>query len=388
MKNKKKYYFRLKEVIILILITSFIVSLGTGIIISKRYETNYKDLVITDKNITKFLNAYQVLTEKYYQDIDKEALIDSTISSMFSYLNDPYTTYLNETDTSALIDSLSGKYEGVGVGITKNDVGIVVTEILPGSSAYEKGIKVGDVLIKVNDEDITYLPIPTVSDRIVSSKDNKVTITVLRDNKELNFNLTVGIVEIPAIETEVLEDNIGYIDIQTFSLTASKQVREQFNNLKNSGITFLILDVRDNTGGYLSIAEDMAKIFLDKGDIIYSVEDKNGITVIKDNNIESSDLKIIVLINNGSASASEVLAGALKDSYGATLVGNTSYGKGKIQKAETFTDGSMGKFTIAKWLRPNGECVEGIGIVPDYIVNNTASSDDQLAKAIELLKEE
>jgi carboxyl-terminal processing protease len=388
MKNKKKYYFRLKEVIILILITSFIVSLGTGIIISKRYETNYKDLVITDKNITKFLNAYQVLTEKYYQDIDKEALIDSTISSMFSYLNDPYTTYLNETDTSALIDSLSGKYEGVGVGITKNDVGIVVTEVLPGSSAYEKGIKVGDVLIKVNDEDITYLPIPTVSDRIVSSKDNKVTITVLRDNKELNFNLTVGIVEIPAIETEVLEDNIGYIDIQTFSLTASKQVREQFNNLKNSGITFLILDVRDNTGGYLSIAEDMAKIFLDKGDIVYSVEDKNGITVIKDNNIESSDLKIIVLINNGSASASEVLAGALKDSYGATLVGNTSYGKGKIQKAETFTDGSMGKFTIAKWLRPNGECVEGIGIVPDYIVNNTASSDDQLAKAIELLKEE
>ncbi len=388
MKSPRKYYFRLKEVIILILITSFIVSLGTGIIISKRYETNYKDLVITDKNITKFLNAYQTLTENYYQDIDKGALIDNAISSMFTYLNDPYTTYLNETATSALIDSLSGKYEGIGVGITKNDNGIVVTEVLPGSSAFLKGIKVGDILIKVNDEDITYLPIPTVSDRIVSSKDNKVTVTVLRDGKSLNFNLTVGIVEIPAIETEVLEDNIGYIDIQTFSLTASKQVREQFNNLKNSGITSLILDVRDNTGGYLSIAEDMAKIFLDKGKVIYSIEDKKGVTVIKDNNIESSDLKIIVLINGGSASASEVLAGALKDSYGATLVGNTSYGKGKIQKAETFNDGSMGKFTIAKWLRPNGECVEGIGITPDYVVNNSALEDTQLVKAIELLKEE
>lgn len=388
MKSPRKYYFRLKEVIILILITSFIVSLGTGIIVSKRYETNYKDLVITDKNITKFLNAYQTLTENYYQDIDKGALIDNAISSMFSYLNDPYTTYLNETDTSALIDSLKGKYEGIGVGITKNDSGIVVTEVLPGSSAFLKGIKAGDVLIKVNDEDITYLPIPTVSERIVSSKDNKVTVTVLRDGKSLTFNLTVGIVEIPAIETEVLEDNIGYVDIQTFSLTASKQVREQFNNLKNSGITSLILDVRDNTGGYLSIAEDMAKIFLDKGKVIYSIEDKKGITVIKDNNIESSDLKIIVLINGGSASASEVLAGALKDSYGATLVGNTSYGKGKIQKAETFTDGSMGKLTIAKWLRPNGECVEGIGITPDYVVNNSALEDTQLVKAIELLKEE
>lgn len=388
MKNPKKYYFKLKEVVILIIMTSFVVSLGTGIIISKRYESNYKDIVITDKNITKFLNAYQILTEKYYQDINKDELIDNAITSMFNYLNDPYTTYLNEQETTALIDSLRGEYEGIGVGITKNDTGIVVTEVLPGSSAFEKGLKIGDIIIKVNGEDVSYLPVPTVAERITSSPDKKVIVTILRDSEELDFNLTVSSVDIPSITSEVLGEDIGYIDIETFSLTTSKQVREQFNIQKNSGIKSLIIDVRNNTGGYLSVAEDIAKIFLARGQTVYSIEDKNGIEAVKDNNIESSDIPIIVLINKDSASASEVLAGALKDSYNATLVGNISYGKGKIQKTETFEDGSMGKFTIAKWLRPNGTCVDGVGITPDYVINNTADEDNQLLKALELLKEE
>lgn len=384
MSKKNKYYFRLKEVIILVLVTSFVIALSTGLIVSKRYDTNYKDFVVTDENISKFLNAYQVLTENYYQDINKQELMDNTISSMFNYLKDPYTTYLNESETKALVDSLKGQYEGIGVEITNNEKGIEITTVLNGSPASESGIKVGDIITKVNEEDVTTKNIVDVANAIKMSPNNKVEITLLRELKEMVFNLNVREVDIPSITYRKINDSTYYIDVETFSLTTSKQVREQINNL-DSKIKSLIIDLRNNTGGYLSTAEDMAKIFIEKGKVIYSIEDKNGTKSYKDNNIEASSLKIVVLMNGNSASASEVLAGALKDSYGAILVGTKSYGKGKVQQAETLKDGSMLKYTVAKWLRPNGECVDGIGIIPDYEVLNTDGNDEQLLKAIELL---
>jgi len=386
MKKHKKYYFSLKEVIILIVFTSIVMAFGTAVIVEKRYSNSNKDIVVTDENVSNFLEAYQTLTENYYEKVDKAALMDSAISSMLNYLGDPYTTYLNEAETEALINSLKGEYEGIGVQITKADSTISVTEVLPDSPAAEKGIEVGDIIIKVNDEDITTEDIPTIVSKIVNSIDKKVKVTVLRDQKELDFNLTVEIVEIPSITSEIINDTIGYIYIDSFSQNTSKQVREVINSYKNTTVKSLIIDVRNDTGGYLNIAEDMAKVFLEKNDIIYSIQNKNGTTVVKDNTKGSTDYKIVVLINGESASASEVLAAALKDSYGATIVGETSYGKGKIQQTATFDNGSMLKYTTAKWLRPNGECVDGVGIVPDYEVQNTATDDNQLKKAIEIAK--
>lgn len=387
MKKTKKYYFTLKEVVIMVIVTSIIISFCTGVVINKRYESSYsKNITITDENINNFLDAYETLTDKYYEEVDKDALMNSVISSMFNYFQDPYTTYLDETETTALVDSLSGSYKGIGVGITKDDRGIVVITVLPNSSASDKGVEVGDVITKINGEDVTYKPVSSVIETITTSQNNKVTVTVLRSNRELTFNLTVGTVDIPSITYEIIADKIGYIDIETFSLTTSKQVRERMNSFNNLGIKSLIIDVRDNAGGYLSIAEDIAKIFLEKGQVIYSIENKEGTTVVKDDNRESSDIEVIILINENSASASEVLAAALIDSYGAKTVGATSYGKGKVQQAETLDNGTMFKYTIAKWLRPNGECIDEVGIIPDYEIENASEVDNQLLKAIELLE--
>ncbi len=383
MSKKNKYYFKLKEVIILVLATALTVSLATGIIIGKRYTNEYQDLSITDENINKFVNAYQSLTENYYQEINKEDLINNVILSMFNYLQDPYTTYLTEEESRGLVDSLKGEYEGIGVVIT-NDNGILVAEVLEGSPAYDSGIEAGDYIIKVNDEDVSSKSTIMVAEMITSSTNKEVKITVLRNNKEMNFTLEVKKITIPSVTYEQIDSKTAYIDIDVFSLTTSKQIREKMSVIQNTDTEYLIIDLRDNTGGYLTIAEDIAKIFLEKGEIIYSIEDKDGITAYKDDNNESSNLKIAILINGESASASEVLAGALKDSYGAIIVGETSYGKGKVQQAETLDDGSMLKYTIARWLRPNGECVDEVGIIPDYEVTNS-NQDDQLLKAIEVL---
>lgn len=386
MKKHKKYYFSLKEVIILIVFTSIVIAFGTAVIVEKRYTNSSKDVVVTDENVSNFLEAYQTLTENYYEDVDSKTLMDAAISSMLSYLKDPYTTYLTEEETLALINSLKGEYEGIGVQITKTDNEILVTEVLPNSPAFKKGIKVGDIITKVNDEDVTKELIPNIVNKITSSTDHKVKITVLRDEKSLDFNLTVETVEIPSITSEVIDKTIGYIYIDSFSQNTSKQVREVINSYENTAVKSLIIDVRNNTGGYLNIAEDMAKIFLEKNEVIYSIQNKKGTTVVKDNTKGGTDYKIVILINGESASASEVLAAALKDSYGATLVGETSYGKGKIQQTETFDNGSMLKYTTAKWLRPNGKCVDGVGITPDYEVENSGDEDLQLQKAIEIAK--
>lgn len=386
MKKHKKYYFSLKEVIILIVFTSIVIAFGTAVIVEKRYNNTNKDVIVTDENVSNFLEAYKTLTENYYEKVDKTALMDSVIDSMLNYFGDPYTTYLTEAETLALINSLKGEYEGIGLQITKSDDGILVLQVLPNSPAFKAGIKIGDILTKVNNEDITTYNIPDIVNKITNSTDHKVKVSLIRDEKVLDFSLTVETVEIPSITSEIIDDEIGYIYIDSFSQNTSKQVREVINSYANSKVKSLIIDVRNNTGGYLNIAEDMAKIFLEKNDIIYSIQNKDGTTIVKDDTKGRTNYKIVVLINGESASASEVLAAALKDSYKATLVGETSYGKGKIQQTETFDDGSMLKYTTAKWLRPNGTCIDGVGIIPDYEVTNSGDKDNQLQKAIEILK--
>ncbi|HOP65882.1 MAG TPA: S41 family peptidase [Bacilli bacterium] len=388
MKKKKQYYFKLKEVIILIVITSIVMVLGTGIVLENKYKNSSSDeVVITDENVKNFLAAYQTLTEKYYEEVDNEDLMSNVITAMFNYFDDPYTTYLNKNETTSLIESLSGEYEGIGAKITKDDRGIVILEVLENSSAMEEGLKKDDVILEVNDENVESKTAYLVSEMIINGSSDKVKLTILRDNEELDFYLTVKTVEIPSIETELISDDTAYLYIDSFSLNTSKQVREKVNNYENAGIKNLIIDVRNDTGGYLSIAEDIAKIFLEKNAIIYSIENKDGLETIRDNTLEASNLNVVVLINGESASASEVLAAALKESYGAILVGETSYGKGKVQRTEMLDDGSMIKYTTAKWLTPTGDCIDGVGLIPDYEVTNGTNTDNQLAKAIELLKE-
>ena len=200
-----------------------------------------------------------------------------------------------------------------------------------------------------------------------------------------NFETEIRTLYIPALQYKMLDHSIGYIYISSFSGTLKNQMIDALNYLENEGMESLIIDIRNNTGGYLFAAQEVASLFLEKGKTIYSLEEKDGIKEYKDETDEKRDYKIVLLQNEGSASASEILIAALKESYGATVVGTTSYGKGKVQQTYSLDDGSMVKYTSAKWLTPTGNCIDEIGISPDIYVEELSEEEDvQLEKAIEV----
>jgi carboxyl-terminal processing protease len=389
-KNKKE--FGLLNLIIVIIVTAIVTSLTTGLIIfnNKNSENN----LTNDENLQEFISVYQSVLENYYEDVDKEEMIEEAINAMLNYLGDDYTTYLNSSETQNLTEKLAGKYEGIGVELTD---GNVISNIFDDSPAQSVGMQVGDIIIKINDKDVTTYTASEIANEIKNnSTDDKIKITVKRNEEELSFSVSKEELYIPAIESKLIDNNgkkTGYIYISTFSNTVSEQFKKELKELENKGMDNLIIDVRDNTGGYLSAATDIASIFLEKGKIIYSLEGKNSTDVYKDETSESKSYNLVVLINESSASASEILAAALKESYNATLVGQKSYGKGKVQQTASLSGGSMYKYTSAKWLTPNGDCIDKIGITPDYQIDlqiaedGNSVIDTQLNKALELLGE-
>lgn len=376
--------FNLVEVSVIIIASCIISALVVGTVISNNYRTNfgvtYRDL-LNDENIKDFLNVYSEVSSDYYENVDKSKVIDSAINGIMSYLGDKYSSYLDSSDTKNLTDKLSGTYKGIGISIDANGKIIDVMEDTPAEKA---GIKKDDIITSINGITIDSNNASSLTNYIKDT-DSFVDLVVQRGNESLSFKVEISNIIAQSITANVIENNnkrIGYIYIEAFSTTLSTQVERALNKMGN--IDSLIIDVRDNGGGYLKAATDTANIFLDKGQIVYSLESKNEIKVYFDETQQKTTYPIVVLINNGSASASEILAAALKDSYNAILVGNKSYGKGLVQVTYKMEDGSMVKYSSAKWLRPNGECVEGNGIVPDYVVDNN-NKDAQISKAIEIL---
>ena len=229
---------------------------------------------------------------------------------------------------------------------------------------------------------------------MIKSKKGKITLTLDRDNSKINLDVNVGSVNKPAIlyETGNKDNKIyGYIYISSFSTTVKDQVKKALSKIEKENIQGLIIDLRSNGGGYLTAASDISSMFIEKGKTLYSLEGKDSIQTTKDETDEKREYNIVVLVNEATASASEVMTAALKDSYPNTkIVGVKTYGKGKVQQVKNLTDGTMVKYTTARWLRPNGECIDNIGIVPDYVVDlikkeNGDIEDTQLQKAIEVI---
>lgn len=376
-------------------ITAIISGLTAGVIVysaySKQTGMSYKT-INNDTYLKEFLEVYSSINDEYYEDVNKEELVESAISAMLSYLGDSYTSFLSSEETDLLNESLAGEYQGIGVTISDHEI----IEVFAKSPAEIAGVKVGDIITKINDKDVTKLNTSEVASLIKESNDESVSITVLRDDKEVNLNVLISTLYVPAITSNVIENtDIGYIRIATFSSSVVNQVSDALTDLKKENIKSLIIDVRVNSGGYLSAAEGISNLFLDKGKVIYTLKSKNSTNIVKDTTDIKEEMPVVVLIDSASASASEILAAALKDSYGAILVGNKSYGKGKVQQTVSLINGSMAKYTSAKWYRPNGECIDGVGIIPDYEVdiayetdkdgNIINATDTQLNKAVELL---
>lgn len=384
---KKSVEFNLVEVIVIILITGIVVSVASGLIVFKNYD-KLSSVASSDSttNFSEFNKAYNHIVNSYVKEVDKDKLIEAAIEGMYTYLNDEYSIYMDEESTKSLEERLDGQYTGVGIEITanKNDNKIIINKVFSNSSAMDAGLRAGDELIALDgvllsDKEYTY-----VSDTIKSSKKDTFKIKYIRGGKEYEVTLKKKNVLIDSVVSKEY-GNVGYIQIQTFSATTSKQVKDKINGFSKN-IDSIVIDVRNNTGGYLSAAYEIADYFVTKGKPIYQLKDKEGkVTTYKAKSGVLRDFKgISVLINEYSASASEVLTLALKESANATTIGIKSYGKGTVQETDTLSSGAMVKYTTAYWLSPNGNSINTIGISPDIEEKN---SDKQLDAAIKMYKE-
>ena len=390
--NKKVIGFNIVEVIVIIVVSAIFTSIATGVIVMNNFKSEagitYAELLQDDK-VKEFLDVYADVLSGYYENVDKSEAINSAISGMMSYLGDKYSTYLDDDATNNLNDMLAGTYNGIGILLNQDKV---IEEVFDNSPAMAAGILKGDKIVGLNNEDVSGLELSELTSRIKGSN-GKVNIKILRGEELKDITVEVKVLNKPAISYSIDEYNdkkIGYLQIQTFSQTLAEQVKQVLNKFDNEHIDSVIIDLRGNGGGYLNAATDTASLFLEKGKVIYSLENKNSYESFKDETDEHRNYNIVVLVNEGTASASEILTGALKDSYGVTIVGEKTYGKGKVQQVKNLSDGSMVKYTTAKWLRPNGECVDGEGIKPDYeveieVVDENTIVDTQLKKAIEVL---
>ena len=385
--------FNLLSVIIIICAVSLISALATGIIVTNSYKTsnglNYNEL-LNDEHLSEFLEVYASVSGNYYEDVDKDALIDTALNAMLDYLGDSYTTHLNSSETKALEERLAGSYKGIGIEI----IGSEIVGVTKDSPAAEAGLQVGDLLVSVDGTSVGDKSSSEISDLIKNSSDESVSLIINRAGTELTYDVAIADVATKAIAYSLLENNIGYLKMDIFSKTLSSQVDLALKDMESQGMQKLIMDLRDNTGGYLESAEDTASLFLEKGKLIYSLENSE---TKADYHAETSACKnypIVILLNSNSASASEILAAALKDSYSGPIlfVGETSYGKGLVQQTYDLSDGSMAKYTSARWLRPNGECINGKGLKPDYEVIKAEMYDEagnpidnQLQRAIEVI---
>jgi len=398
-KGKKKNFWQRKnfdgkfrvdilDILILVIITAIVSCVITGVILNMQFKKiNSLYGSSNDENAQEFLNVYQEVVDNYYEEVDAKSMVEAGIEGMMDFLEDNYSIYLDEDDTSDLSNMLDSIYTGIGVVSMAN----IVYKVYEDSPAAKAGIEENDVIIKINGIDIDETNYEKISESI-SENEGENEIVIKRGDEELTFHVTKGDVSIPVTQSNIVangEKKTGYLQLTSFSSNSFEEFEETLLDLEEDGIDNLVIDLRDNTGGYLTAVKNIANLFLEKGELIYSLQERDDTVDVEDDTETKREYSIVVLVNLRTASAAEILAAALHDSYGALLVGNKTYGKGKVQNMKYYED-TMIKYTSAKWLRPNGECIDEIGIEPDYDVSleieDSVVYDKQLDKALELLR--
>lgn len=399
----KKYNVRVK-VIVAVMITFIITLCGTVVVYDK--YLSYKGLIIKDYessgDIANDINLLKTVIEKKYKgEIDDSKLEQAALKGYIEGLGDEYTEFLTQDEWDDLDSSLSD-FVGIGVYMSqlKNSSDAVIIGVIDDDTpAGKAGIQAGDIIKEVDGEDVSGKGTEYVSSKVKGPEGTKVSMKVLRGDQEIEFTMTREQVKVYKIKHEMLENNIGYIDFDSFTDTSADEFKEAYNDLKNNGATSLIVDLRNNTGGYVKSALEIADLFVDSGKTLLITEDKDGNkTVQKSSNGKTIDMPVVVLVNEYTASASEILTGIFKDYGIAKVVGTKTYGKGVIQ--EVYPDvlgteiGGALKVTVSEYFTPNENKINKIGITPDVeielneddSVKITKENDAQLQKAIELLK--
>ena len=380
--KKEKIY----KVIMLILVTATVTFMITSIGMYNYFVRLSDDT----ETIAKKLETVKKELEKYYiGDIDTQSMTETAIKGYVAGLKDDYSEYLTKEEYEELLISITGDYVGIGIYMSQDVEGnIIVVSPIVGSPAEEAGLQAGDIITAINGESCSDMDLDTASSKIKGQEGTTVELEILRENEKLNKTVERRTVEIQDSRSEILEGNIGYIQLTTFDEGCADNVEQYLLDFQNQGINSVIIDLRDNTGGVVTEAIDFAELFVKRGDIIMRSYNKaDNVTLTKSNNTKPVDMEIVILVNEYSASATEIVTAALKDNEVATIVGTTTYGKGVMQEVMPLFDGAL-KVTTEEFKTPNGNEINGIGIMPDEIVEDNVDTeeDEQLQKAIEILK--
>ena len=360
------------------------------------------DTVLANREYAEKLRTLEkIIDTNYLEEKDKDALAEGMYAGLLYGLNDPYSCYYTAEEYEEQNTETEGSYVGIGVAMQKNsDGGVKIAECYEGGSAYAAGIKVNDIISSIDGKDITDWEMEDVADYIKNREADAVSLTVHRENIEeaLDISVKIADVELPSVYGEMLDKKTGYIEITEFKGVTFEQYKETFERLKEQGMERLVIDLRDNPGGLLTSVCDVLGWILPEGLIVYT-EDKYG------NKMEETcdgkhplDMPLAVLVNEGSASASEIFAGAVQDYEVGTIVGTTTFGKGVVQALYPMSDGSAVKLTVSKYYTPKGKNIHGEGISPDIKVKLnpelfnqtelTREEDNQLQAAVQSLEEQ
>jgi len=352
----------------------------------------------TNSDFSPFWKVWNTIDEKYpsAKNVSDQERIYGAISGLMSSLNDPYSVYFNPEETKSFEEEISGNFEGIGMEVGMKDKILTVIAPLKNTPAYRANIKSGDKILKIDDKITSGLGVEEAVKLIRGPKGTTVTLTISREglSQPKEIKIIRDVINIPTLDTEMRQDGIFVVKLYSFSANSSNLFRNAMKEFVNSGSNKLILDLRGNPGGYLEASVDMASWFLKGGKIIvkedYGDNRSPEIFRSKGYDIFNEKLNFVILIDGGSASASEILAGAMQDHGRAKLVGDKSFGKGSVQEVIDVTPDTVLKITVAKWLTPNGNSISDTGLTPDYLVEMTEKdienkTDSQMNKAIELL---
>lgn len=391
--NMKKNNYKL-----ILLSFLFIAIFSVGFFAGK-YQVQCRVCAPEQVNMSLFWEAWNKLSEKYVNPakLDTQKMIYGAISGMVSSIGDPYTSFFEPAETKSFIEDVSGQFEGIGVEVGIKNNQLQVISPIEGSPAKKAGLKAGDKIIKVDDFLTANLSVEEAVKKIKGKKGTEVTLTISRDGLEKTMEITIrrDVIIVPSLKWELKENNIAYIRIYQFSEKTGIDFSKTANEILRSSTEKIVLDLRGNPGGYLEVAQDIAGWFLEKGQIV-AIEDfknkKERIYLKAEGNSKLLKYPTVILMDQGSASASEILASALADNRKIKLVGETSFGKGSVQELQDLSGKSSLKITIANWLTPKENLITDKGIEPDFKVEVTDKDielniDRQLDKAIEILKE-
>lgn len=353
---------------------------------------------VSENDVSAKLDLLNSLIDQYYLyegEVDEDALAEGIYSGYTAALGDPYTEYYDREETAALMESTSGEFSGIGATMTQNTdgPGAVITAVYEGSPAAEAGLQAGDVISKVDGNDVSGMDLDSIVSLIKGEKGTEVKITALRYGQEIETAAVRDIIQMQTVDSVMLDDQVGYISVSEFDDVTYDQFKSALDSLEAQGMAGLVIDLRNNPGGNLDTVTDMLKLLLPEGPIV-SITDKNGDTeeITCDGSNEFTK-PLAVLVNQYSASASEVFCGAVQDYGIGSIVGVTTFGKGVVQQLMDLGDGTCLKVTIAEYYTPSGRSINGIGVEPDVEVEyvydaENPEADNQLETAAETVRAE